>query len=92
MRLVLAILCLFGYTASLRVYDNACHLLIAPCLSERAVSHGYNSATENIWDFMSRRATSATCRDLVRPYLTNPPALSVSSEKADALLDCLAAI
>lgn len=92
MRLILALLCLLAAAASYKVSDNACHLLINMCLSERAVAHGYDSAHGNVWDFLNRRATSASCRAVVRPYLTNPPALAVDSDKADELLECLEAI
>lgn len=65
-----------------------CALFINKCLSEIAEKrYGYDSGRESIWSFMSRRTTG--CQDVLQPYLTNPPFLAVSNDKAEALLDCL---
>lgn len=65
-----------------------CALFINSCLSGIAEKrYGYDSGRESIWSFMSRRTIG--CQDVLRPYLTNPPFLSVPNDKAEALLDCL---
>lgn len=93
MRLLLLLALLLAVVSAQIDAPSFCHLQIGTCLSLLAKENlGYEPSVESIWSFMSRRAPNSQCRELVKPYLTNPPYLAVPRGTGDELIACLDAM